>query len=342
MIITFQGVDYDLDDEIESYFLNENLIQDQYRKSKLDINKKVDYATRIYNKDLYNVLYKKAMHGSWDFARENVNSYDTDKFESLTNDNCIIRKKTNIEHDTLIITFPSMAGPEGRFTANRSNISERIIELDTDLLVVNEDPFRMPESLYPSNLMLGISNDFNTIELAAEKIRECITKEYKHIVIHGESKHAAGSVSFAMQLSDIVTNVFVMTGPTTFKWDVDPWVKKYLKWTNRPESLKEQYLDMPEVQFMHIIKSYNFKKMRLSDKILDPFRYVSNYDLKIDYYHGKYDTDFIGFKNYVEQFNANNVTMHDVDFKISENQTHNIKPYIERKLLPEYIKNLTN
>jgi hypothetical protein len=340
MKLIFRDIEYDLDDAIDSYFLNENIIQDQYRKSKLDIGKRVDYSTRIYNRDLKNVLHDKAMHGSWDFARDNVNTYDTDKFEKLTDDYCILRKKTDKEYDTLVITFPSFAGPEGRFTSNRTNVSERLIDQDTDLLIVNEDPFRMPESLYPSNLMLGISDTYNTVELAVEKIRECITKEYKNIVIHVESKHAAAGATYAIQLNDIVTHLFVMTGATTFKWDKSPWVQKYLKWASRPESLKDQFLDMPDVQFMHIIKTYNFKKMRISDKILDPFAYIGDYDIKIDYYHGKYDTDFISFKKVVEEQNIKNLTMHTIDYKISDTQTHNIKPHLDRYIIPEYIKSL--
>lgn len=340
MKIIFRDIEYDLDDEIDSYFLNENIIQDQYQKSKLDIGKRVDYSTRIYNHDLSKVLYGKAMHGSWEFARDTVNSYDTDKFEKLTDDHSILRKKTDTEYDTLVITFPSFAGPEGRFSSNRTNVSERLINQETDLLIVNEDPFRMPESLYPSNLMLGISDTYNTVELAVEKIRECITKEYKNIVIHVESKHAAAGASYAIQLNDIVTHLFVMTGPTTFNWDTSPWVQKYLKWDNRPEALKNQFLDMPDVQFMHIIKTYNFKKMRLSDKLLDPFKYIDNYDIKIDYYHGKYDIDFTSFKNYVEKQNIKNLDMHIIDYKISDTQTHNIKPYLDRHIIPEYIKSL--
>lgn len=340
MKIIFRDIEYDLDDEIDSYFLNENIIQDQYRKSKLIAGERVDYSTRIYNKDLHSVLYNKAMHGSWDFARDTVNTFDPDKFEKLTDDYCILRKKTDKEHNTLVITFPSFAGPEGRFTSTRTNVSQKLIEEDTDLLIVNEDPFRMPESLYPSNLMLGVSNELNTVELTAKKIRECITKEYKNIVIHVESKHAAAGATYAIQLSDIVTHLFVMTGATTFKWDKSPWVQKYLKWESRPEALKEQFLDMPDVQFMHVIKTYNFKKMGISDKILDPFSYIGNYNIKIDYYHGKYDTDFVSFKKIVEDQNIKNLTMHVIDYKISDAQTHNIKPYLDRYIIPKYFKSI--
>lgn len=338
MKIIFRDIEYDLDDEVDSYFLNENIIYDQYRKSKLDIGKRVDYSTRIYNNDLHRVLYDKAMHGSWEFARANVNTYDTNRFEKLTDDYCILKKKTSTNHDTLIITFPSFAGPEGRFSANRTNISEKIIEQDTDLIVVHEDPFRMPEHLYPSNLMLGISDELNTVELAAERIRECITKEYKNIIIHSESKHCAGGVSYALQLSDIVTHILLMAGPTTFDWDRSPWVQKYLKWEKRPEELKYQFLDMPDAQFMHIIKTYNFKKMNLSDEILNPFKYISNTNIKVDYYQGKYDRDYIGFRNLIRDIH--NVTIHEVDYKISDTQTHNIKPYLDRHVIPEYIKSL--
>lgn len=342
MYIEFRGVQYDIDDEIDCYFLNEHIVFDQYRKSKLDIGKRTDFSTKIYNKDLKDVLYRKAMHGSYEFARESVYDFDNERFECLSDDKCIFRKKTKSDFDTLIIAFPSFAGPEGRFTANRTNISEKLIDLETDLLVIHEDPMRMPESLYPSNLILGISDLYPSVETLSQKIRECIQKKYKNVVIYGESKHVAGSVVYALELSDIVTHVLLMSGQTTFVWEQSPWVKKYLKWANRPNHLTHQFLDMPDIQFMHIIKTNNFRKMNLSEKILNPFKFVDETNLKIDYYYGIYDSDYTMFKKHVENMNLKNVTMHGVDYKISDTQRHNIKPYIDRHVFPKYIKNLTN
>lgn len=342
MKVLYKNVEYDLDDEIDSYFLNENLILEQYKRSKLDIGKRVDYATRLHNSDLKKVLTNKATTGSWDFARDIVNTYDKDRFEALSDDHCIIRKKTYSDYNTLIIIFPSYAGPEGRFTSNRDNVGEKIIELDTDLLIINEDPFRMPESLYPSNLMLGISNTYNSVESTAKKLRQCIKKEYKNVIIYSESKHAAAGATYAIQLSDIVTHLFIMSGPTTFNWDESPWVQKYIKWANRPEELEHQWIDMPDVQWMHLIKCYNFKKMGLSDKILSPFKYINDYDIDINYYQGKYDLDYVGFKRFLENQKLDNLNIHSVDYKISDTQKHNIKSYLDRYIFPQYIKNLTN
>ena len=48
-------------------------------------------------------------------------------------------KKTETTHDTLVIHLTSYAGHEGRLTNALTNVSERIINLETDLLIVNED-----------------------------------------------------------------------------------------------------------------------------------------------------------------------------------------------------------
>ena len=50
--------------------------------------------------------------------------------------------KTNKDYDTLIINLTSYAGHEGRLTSPLTNVSDKIINLDTDLLIVNEDPLR--------------------------------------------------------------------------------------------------------------------------------------------------------------------------------------------------------
>ena len=42
---------------------------------------------------------------------------------------------------------------------------------------------------------------------------------------------------------------------------------------------------------------------------------------------------------YIEQFNHKNLSIKEIDYKISESQRHNIRPYVDRKLLKSYIDN---
>jgi len=127
---------------------------------------------------------------------------------------------------------------------------------------------------------------------------------------------------------------------TTYSWDKSPVVARYFRWHNRPKELEHQFLNITDIEIIYMVKAYNFKKMGLDDTLVDPMRYMKNYSFKVDYYYGKYDVDYISFLNYALQFESDNFKFHEVDYKISENQTHNIRPYVDRKLLPEYIKNL--
>ena len=85
-----------------------------------------------------------------------------------------------------------------------------------------------------------------------------------------------------------------------------------------------------------------FKKLDIDNKILDPYRYLDAYpNIKVDYLYGKYDTEYVGFADYVKQFKFDNLNIQEIDYKISDFQTHNIRPYIDRKILPNYINDLT-
>jgi uncharacterized membrane protein len=84
---------------------------------------------------------------------------------------------------------------------------------------------------------------------------------------------------------------------------------------------------------MHLVKCWKFKELNVEQETVDPYRYISNYkDLKVTYLHGKYDEDYFGFKKYIEQFKSDNLEIVDVDYKISNSQTHNIRPWLDRNL----------
>ena len=342
MELEFIGKLWDFDDPIDQYYLHEYLIHRKYKKAiaQKQSSDRLDKFSRVFNDDLIDLLNKREQTGSWFFAREKTRQYNSDMFENVSDDFCMCWKKTTTNYDTLIIHISSFAGHEGRLKSELTNINPKITNLPTDLLVVNEDPFRMPESVYPAYFLLGCSEENNSIEKMCNQIRSYIKKEYKHVVVLGDSKHAASTIRIAQELSDVVTNVFLTGGMTTYSWDKSPVVARYFKWYNRPKELEHQFLNITDIEIIYMVKAYNFKKMGLDDTLVDPMRYMKNYSFKVDYYYGKYDVDYISFLNYALQFESDNFKFHEVDYKISENQTHNIRPYVDRKLLPEYIKNL--
>ena len=123
-----------------------------YEKYKhLESLQDTDIYTKIFKKDVKKqVLENKIKTDGLNFAKDIVYSYDTERFENVSKDFTMCWKKTTANHDKLIIHLTSFAGHEDRLTSPLTNVSDKIINLDTDLLIVNEDPLRFPESTYPS------------------------------------------------------------------------------------------------------------------------------------------------------------------------------------------------
>ena len=339
MKIKLLDLDIDLNNEIDLHFLHEKILYIKYLN--LRNIESSDIYTKIYRKEVEELWLEKALTGSWHSNSKKVYRYDDDKYENVSEDFTMCWKKTDKDFDKLIINLTSYAGHDGRLTSSLTNVSDKIYNLDTDLLIVNEDPLRFPESLYPSAMVLGCSDKNNTQEKMCNQIREYIKKKYRHVIIYADSKHAGSAVSIAYELSDIVTNVLTTGGQTTYSWEHSPWIKSYMKWHDRPEHLKDQNLIMLDVAMMHLVKCWGFKKLDINNKTLDPYRYLGGYpNIKVDYLYGKYDTDYSGFTDYVKQFDFENLCVTEIDYKISDHQNHNIRPYVDRKILKDFIYNL--
>ncbi len=339
MRIKIYDIDIDLDNEIDCNYFHEYMLYEKYKH--LESLQDTDIYTKIFKKDVKQVLENKIKTGSWNFAKDIVYSYDTERFENVSKDFTMCWKKTTANHDKLIIHLTSFAGHEGRLTSPLTNVSDKIINLDTDLLIVNEDPLRFPESTYPSMMVLGCSDENNTQEKMCNQIRSYIKKDYRKVIIYADSKHAGSALSIGYKLNDIVTNVFVTGGMATYSWHHSPWIKGYLKWLNRGYHLKDQKYPITNVQAMYIIKCWKFKQLNVASEIIDPFRFVSDYpNIKVDYLYGKYDKEYVEFISYIKQFDSENLSMKEIDYKISDNQTHNIRPYVDRKILKEFIESL--
>lgn len=343
MIIEYWDRHFDLNDDAQIYFLHEYILYKKYLAAVEQSKDKTDRFTTTYNREVKHVFENKARTGSYEFAKPITDRYDTEKYENKSDDGTMVWKKSAEDYDTLVILLTSFGGHEGRLKSELTNVSEKNYNLPADLLIVNENPYRMPEIIYPAYLIMGCSDENDTMEKMCTQIKSYIKKDYKNVVVVGSSAHTGGAASVGIALQDIVTHVFVTGGHATYDWNYSPIVKKYLKWLNRPKHLQNQHLSITDVEMCHVFKTWKFQSLDLNPEYVDPYRYIGNYPhIQVDYYHGKYDTDYIGMYDYVMGFNNPNVIGHIVDYKISDLQTHNIRPYIDRKTLPEYIKNLTN
>lgn len=350
MKINLLGREVDLDDPIDLYFFHELAIWKRYHSNVKYIDPKDRYS-KIVKKDFIKLIEQKADTGSWDFSKEHVLSYDTERFENVSDDFTVCNKKTDNSSDKLIIYLTSFAGHDGRLTNNLSSVSDHVINLDTDLIIVNENPYRMPERLFPAYMVLGVSEQNDTVAKTAELIKSYIKREYKKVIIYGDSKQCAATVALANELSDVVTHCFVSNGMATYSWDNSPYILRHLKLIKRNkllnnrasrEELEELERNVTDVMAMYFIKCYQFKQLNIAPEILEPFKHLKS-SIKFDLFYGKYDEDYQIFVDYVKQiknsdfYSTDNLNIHEIDFKISQQQTHNIQPHIWRNILPEYV-----
>jgi hypothetical protein len=173
------------------------------------------------------------------------------------------------------------------------------------------------------------------MKLMADDVRRIITekgKQYKKIVVYSDSKHAGSGLSFAIELSDIVTHCFTVHGTNTHDFNESPIVKDYL------ENYKTGWHTSP-VQWMHIVKCYQYTNhFEIPDHVLNPLKHIKNYNIKVDYYHGKYDDEYRPFLKYAQELDTG-ISYHEVDYR-TKYETHNIRNHIDRKILPGYINEI--
>ena len=96
--------------------------------------------------------------------------------------------------------------------------------------------------------------------------------------------------------------------------------------------------NMSSTRIRHIMKTFHFKKIGIDKEILDPLSYYDN-SYKLNYYYGKYDTDWMAFVNYVKRKNIN-INIHELDWKYSEEQTHFLAPVMQFKIIPSLVKEI--
>ena len=78
MIIHVCGMDIDLNNEADLFFLHETLV---YEKIKdLESLPSSDIYTKIYKKDVIDTYLRRANTGSWDAYKDIVCTYDEERF----------------------------------------------------------------------------------------------------------------------------------------------------------------------------------------------------------------------------------------------------------------------
>ena len=325
-------IEVDLEDDLYLYFFHEYIQWKIYsfnRASKSDIRNKINLS------EFHKVFLERANTGGWDFAKENVIKFDNVLWKSPNKCNtmCISNKDEN--HDTLIICLASLAGHGFRLKHSFSQTSNDIYNTSADILNVTEDPLRFPEGVYPSNFILGCSDRLNSVELMCEEIRNMIVsngKNYKHIVVYSDSKHAGAGITVAIRLKDIVTNCFIIHGTLTHDFNQSPIVKEYF------DNLGKEWYISP-TQWMHIIKSYQYTfRHNVPDYVLNPLDNITDCDFKIDYFYGKYDDEYKPFLDYGMSKNKN-INFIEVDYR-TRHETHFIRPYVDKHILKRYINEI--
>ena len=326
------GIEVDLNDDLDLYFFHEYLQWKNYSFNRVD---KKGIREKINLSAFQKVYMQRANTGGWNFAEEDVYKFDEVRFELPNECKTICISKKDNDYETLIIQLASLSGHGSRLTQPFSSTSESIYNTNADIIVINEDPLRFPEFLYPSCYMLGCSERLHSMKLMADDVRRIITekgKQYKNIVVYSDSKHAGSGLSFAIELSDIVTHCFTVHGTNTHDFDESPIVKDYLA------NYKTGWYTSP-AQWMHIVKCYQYKnRFEIPDHVLNPLKHIKNYNIKVDYYHGKYDDEYRPFLKYAQELDTG-ISYHEVDYR-TRYETHNIRNHIDRKILPGYINEI--
>ena len=329
----------DLDDDLDVMFACQSFSWDEYTRTRDSISNVSDKITLAS----YSNIWKQRFDlGSLEHFRGAIEEHN-DFFNNVSDDKCIASKLNN--KDNLIIYLISHAGIENRLKHKMISIPDRIkkLENDFDIIAVNEHPLRFPEIIYPSFLVLGCSEENNTFDKMCDAIRNSITKSYKKVIVMGDSKNAAIALSVSHRLHDIVTNTFIIHGKTSYAWEDSGWVQSYLKYLKKRQITFEKsghlddtmMHDISGVALYHIVKCYKYAKMNIDDRILSPFKYHDEYNIKVDYVYNEYDTEYNPFIEWLIDNSTGDITIHKIQQE--SHNPHFIRPHVEKTILPDYI-----
>ena len=326
MQVIFDGNHVNLDDPIDLHFSYQYQLWLKYSFQDKSISEKQRKGS--YSRMLMDFIDT----GNWVYDKVNPKHYVTNESGTIG----FYDKGSDI----LLIYLGSMPGHEERLGYPIMSVPNHIEELDVDIICAREDPLMKPEYLYPCSYFLGVDAEYNTFEKMCDYIRSIIKKQYKKVVVFGDSRHSAVPVSVAHYLKDIVTNCFIVHGQSIWDFDESPWVNNHLTYPN----LINCPYPTPFPAISHVVRSYVLtKKMNINHKYLCPYSYLDEIlNIKVDYFYGKYDDDHKQFLDLVMGYKNENIDFHSVDYRLGKGSGHFIRPIIDRKIFPEYIESLRN
>lgn len=326
---------WDLNDDLDMYWLHEAIMFQRYHNMK-DTSSKLDLKDRTYFTKYRKLFYQKANQGSWEFARPTVALQEKhipfNEYKYRDPDDNILYWDRGSKYTMVYLV--SFAGHEGRLSWGADCFPESISKTKCNMLIVNEDPFRMPEYEYPSCFILGNSQINPTWDKLIAKLK-AILDEYskdKIVFLYADSKHAGSGIGMAGHLG--LQYAFIIHGQNTYDWDNNPWVQHWLK--------KKNIDNLGEVQQMAIVKAWRNRKR--DTLFTDPLQHLSEWpNLRIDYYYGAYDVEYEGFADYLADFvDGKQLIAHQVDFRFSPHDNgHFIRTFVDREILPVYMSTLT-
>lgn len=323
MKLILHGKEVDLNDPIDMHFLNQYAMWIKYSYSPKSIDERKRKGS--YSKLLLDYIDK----GYWDYNETNPKHFKTNESGTIG-----ISDKGS---DILLIFLGSMPGHEERLGYPIVSVPSHIDNTNVDILCAREYPTLAPDYLYPCCYYLGVDRNIDTFEKMCDYFRTIITKDYKKVIVFGDSRHSAVALAVSHYLQDIVTNCFIVHGQNTHSFDDSPWVSNFIKYPNGENCPHP----MPFPAVTHVTKCFELKKRGIAHEYLSPLDYLNKYpNIQVDYYYGKYDNEHQQFLDYAFDRDAENINFHEVDYLVGSGPTHHIRPIIDRKLLPEYIERL--
>lgn len=332
MILELGGKKIDLNDELDCHYWHHHIMHRRYKL--IQEQGGIEGAKAL--QDLTPVMKQFFNEGPESF-RNKYQLYPNRHVAWEDEDRNMLHIKKG--YDVLQVHFVSYASHEGRLRLSHVYLQDYIEELECDLLIVNEDALRLPEILYPSSFLLGNGNVNDTPEKLAQKIKKFLPL-YRKSFLYCDSRHAGSGVA----IGDLagIENAFVVHGQCVYDWDKSPWCQTALKY----EKMKDNGAidpDLKDVMLVTVMKTWQWMKEVNDIKIMDPYRYTN---MNVSYHYGIYDVDYESMLTYLKRTlnnrDSHNVKLIPIDYKFSKTNTHYIRSYTDKKLLPEYIKNLTD
>lgn len=245
-----------------------------------------------------------------------LNDVDKDNFTMFECDNTVFAYPEE-DNKNLIILFVSMGDLETRYTLPYTSFRPKhLLKLGIPCIIVSEHGIDNPLWINPPNMIKGNGAAdreklIKTIKKMARRLSTC-----DNVFVVGDCRNVAGAMSFANEL-DFVNHVALLSGLTHH-------VPEYHTWD----------LDDPECRpfkFFTYLKAIEYQKT-MPEHIINPFAHIRK-DLNVNYWYGKYDDEYMQFKDYIEKFNVN---ISEIDYTFGDNN-HYIMPEWDKKHLKQFI-----